>query len=108
MRLQRVLLTIAASLAYGAAALAGTMCPDGKWHADGNCHTCPDGSWTTAPQCELTPSGHWNPGYGGGQTLAPDGSWIPNTGAKTLCPDGSWVPGTHCVMLPDGRWAGVQ
>jgi hypothetical protein len=87
---------------------ASTMCPDGKWHADGDCKMCPDGSYTTAPQCLLSPSGSYVPGYGGGLKLAPDGRWIPDTGSTVMCPNGKWAAGTHCVMLPDGRWIGQQ
>jgi hypothetical protein len=89
-------------------AQAGTLCPDGKWHATGDCKLCPDGSYTTAPQCLLAPSERYVPGYGGGLKLAPDGRWIPDTGSTVLCPNGKWAAGTHCVMLPDGRWIGQQ
>ena len=108
MRFPGLLRFPAALLAIVGVAHAATMCPDGKWHADGSCKMCPDGSWTTAPQCSLSPEGQWVPDYGGGQRMAPDGSWIPNTGSTTMCPDGRWVPGTHCVLLPDGRWMGAQ
>jgi hypothetical protein len=106
--LRRVMVGLGCFMYMAMPANAATMCPDGRWHADGTCHMCPDGSWTTAPQCTMMPSGQFGPDYGAGHTLTPDGHWIPNTGAKTMCPDGHWAPGTHCVMTPDGHWMGAQ
>ena len=97
------LLTLSAPYAFGA-----TLCPDGRYHADGVCKLCPDGTYTTAPRCTLAPNGQYVPDYGGGTRLTPKGNYIPNTGRMVLCPDGKYYPGTSCRLLPDGRYIGVQ
>ena len=75
-------------LTLAAPAFGSTVCPDGRFHADGVCRVCPDGTYTTAPKCAMAPSGKFIPDYGRGSRLAPDGTYIPNTGSMVLCPDG--------------------
>lgn len=50
--MKRTMLVVAFMFALPAARGA-TLCPDGKYHADGRCKLCPDGSYTTAPKCAL-------------------------------------------------------
>ena len=40
--------------------------------------------------------------------LAPDGTYIPETGSVVLCPDGKYYPGKSCRLLPDGRYVGTR
>jgi hypothetical protein len=45
--------------------------------------------------------------FGGGYTLAPDGSYVSGNKA-TLAPDGSYVGGNRAVLAPDGRYVGEK
>lgn len=105
-KVRSLLFVLLSATSFSAA--SSTMCPDGQFHADGQCKLCPDGSWTTAPRCALAPDGNYVPDYGGGTRLAPDGRYIPNTGSMILCPDGNYYPGRSCRLLPDGRYVGAQ
>jgi hypothetical protein len=95
-------------MATSVSAFASKLCPDGQYHADGQCKLCPDGTYTTAPKCALAPDGTYQPDYGKGTVITPKGNYIPNTGHQVLCPDGEYYPGTRCKLMPDGRYAGVQ
>ncbi len=106
--MKHILLLAALLLTLSAPVFASTLCPDGKYHADGACKLCPDGSYTTAPRCALAPDGQYVPDYGGGTRLSPKGNYIPETGRMVLCPDGNYYPGTSCRLMPDGRYIGVQ
>jgi hypothetical protein len=99
---------LAGLMAMPLLAFGTKLCPDNKYHADGQCRLCPDGTYTTAPKCTLAPDGKYHPDYGRGTVLTPKGSYIPNTGHQVLCPDGNYYPGKSCKLLPDGRYAGVQ
>ena len=88
-------LLVALNVLPAAMGEAQVLCPDGRFHAPGNCKICPDGSWTTAPSCQIAPSGRWIPDYGGGSTLTPDGRFDPDVGGTVLCPDGRRYAGKN-------------
>lgn len=107
MRYESIFFTVVL-MAVSSGAFCATICPDGKYHGDGQCLMCPDGSWTTAPACSLAADGSYQPDYGRGTRMTPNGNFIPETGSMVMCPDGRFYPGTSCRLLPDGRFIGIQ